>query len=201
MRKLNPFILCSRIRKLAAMLLSFVFLFTSCVIYDKKSISIAEGVNEKKVKVQTIYNRKSAYQRIFYRDDGKLYGLTTKRVKDTLNIKIPSVEIDMIKAGSDPNISKDRITTIDGRTYGFDSYFLEDDTLYGKMKIKRHKEVLLMEEDIKGIYPYNKKKSTAGTVFLVIGMIPTGIILIGTVAVIIECWGKDCSGGWFSDGV
>ncbi len=201
MKKNKSIAPCSESRKIAAKLLCLIFLLQSCAIYDKKPVSIKKVTDGGRVKIETIDNRKSAYQRIFYRDDGMLYGLTTKRVKDTLNIKIPSVEIDEIKPGSDQSISKDRIITIDGRTYGFDSYFLEHDTLYGKMKIKHHKEVLLLEENIKGIYLYNKKKSTAGTVFLVIGMIPTGIILIGTVAVIIECWGKDCSGGWFSDGV
>ena len=196
MERKIAFILCFGIRKIASIFFSLIFLLQSCVIYDKRPVSIDEVLDNKKVKVITRDSRKSIYEKIYYREDGNLYGLTTKKDKDTQDIMIPLDQIDIVKAGTDPNISKDIIKTTEGKTYRFDTYYQENDTIYGKMTIKRQKEVLLLKEDIKGIYPYNPKKSTAGTVFLVIGMIPTGIILISTIVVIIECWGEDCSMGW-----
>lgn len=192
MRKTMTFSSHFESRKIAAMIISLIFLLQSCIIYDKKPVRIDEVKDGKKVKVVTLDNSESIYQKIYYKDDGFLYGLTSKRVNDTLNISIPTKQIDVIKAGNDPNISKDLIITTDGRTYGFDSYYLENDTLYGKIKIKRQKEELLMEEDIKGIYPYNKRKSTTGTVFLTLGSVATGLMIYMVLTLATDCWGQGC---------
>ncbi len=186
----------SESRKATAKLLCLIFLLQSCAIYDKKPVSINEVTDEKKVKVITLDNRESIYQKIFYKDDGRLYGLTSKRVKDTLNIKIPTEQIDEIKSGYDPNISKDLIITTDGRTYGFDYYYQGNDTIYGRMNIKRQKEVLLVEEDIKSIYAYNPKKSTTGTVFLTAGSAATGLLLFMVLTLATDCWGDGCFQEW-----
>jgi hypothetical protein len=201
MRKIKTIIQRFEFRKVAAMFLSLVFLLQSCVIYDKKPVIIDEATDAGKVKVVTLDNRESIYHKIYYKEDGFLYGLTVEKFEDTLDIEIPTEQIDIIKAGTDPNISKDLIITNDRRTYRFDTYYSESDTLYGKIKIERPKEVLLMKEDIKGIYLYNKSKSTTRTVFLTLGSVATGLLLYMVLTLATDCWGEDCSGGWFSDGV
>ncbi len=196
MEKRKIFISRFDLRKIATLLLSLVFLLQSCAIYDKKPVNIDEVKDGRKVKVVTLDNRESIYQNIYYKDDGFLYGLTAKRVKDTMNIMIPADQIDVIEAGTDPNISKDLIITKDGRTYGFDTYYLENDTIYGKMNIKRQKEEILYSEDIKGIYQYNTKKSTTGTVFLTVGSLATGLLLFTILTLATDCWGQGCWQEW-----
>jgi len=177
-------------------LIALTFFLQNCAIYDKRPVNPEDVVNTGKVKIATKDGKRTAYERIYYKDEGDLYGFTLKEVRDTVEVILPPDRIEMIRSGPDPNYSKDRIKTTDGKTFKFDNYVQKNDTIYGQMTVKQQKEVLLLKEDILGVYAYNPKKSATGTVFLVIGMIPTGIILIATVIIVVDCWGEDCSQGW-----
>jgi hypothetical protein len=87
---------------------------------------------------------------------------------------------------------QDMIETLDGKTYTFDHYYIDNDTLYGENYLKHPLEVPLSIETIEEVYLYNPKKSTAATIFLTIGSVATGLMLFAVVTFATDCWGQGC---------
>ena len=97
-------------------------------------------------------------------------------------------------------VKRIKIDMFDNKKLVLDSIYYKDNELFGFLT-RKNIEVNINEDKIIQIRLYNSKKSKTGTVFLVFGSIVTGIIILVSVAIAIECNGKDCSGGLFSDGI
>ncbi len=179
-----------------ALFLAIAVLFQCCVIYDKKSVAIDEATDAAKVKIITTDGEKVILEKLYYKNDGLLYGITNKKMSDTINIIIPKNQIKEIKATTNQHITIDEITTLNDNKYVLDSYYFQNDTLHGQQFMKRKKEILIRPEMIKAIYLHNSKKSTTGTVFLVIGSGLTGIFLFFIIAIIVDCNKNENCFGW-----
>jgi len=164
------------------------------VIYDKKPVNIDEAIAEAKVKITTNDGKKLIFNNIYYKSDGKLYGISHILMLDTIELKIPKTQIKELKTNKSQIKTKGKLKSFDGKKYFFDFYYDENDTVYAYRIVHRHKEILIPSNTIKEIRTHNPAKSTAGTVFLVLGIV-TGIIII---PIAIAC--KDgCGMGW--DGI
>lgn len=183
--------------KPVALFLSVIVLFQCCVIYDKKPVNIDEAVAEtKKIKIITNNGETISFENIYYKSDGNLYGLSSKNMIDTLEIKIPKTQIKEFRVITNQNRAKEKIETSNGTKYTFNFHYDKNDTIFANRIIRQQKEILIPLTSITKIRIHNPAKSTAGTVFLAIGSLLTGIIIL----VIISCDG-DCNDGWFSEGM
>ncbi len=174
-----------------AILVSASFLSHGCAIYDKKPVSLEEATTDHRVKILTREGIKEKYRSIYFKNDGELYGLSNKKYPDTLEIIIPTEEVKVIHPRGS-GYSKDMIKTIDGMSYTFDHYHIVNDSLVGKQFLKHRLEMPLSVETIEEIYLYNPKKSTAATVFLTIGSVATGLILLSLLTFSTDCYGQGC---------
>jgi len=182
--------------KPVALFLAIVLLFQCCVIYDNKPVNIDEAVAKAKVKIITNDGEKLIFNDIYYKSDGKLYGLSHVLMLDTIEFKISKTQVKEIKTNKNRNKTNGNIKTLDGKKYVFDYYYDENDTLYANRILRRHKETLIPKNTIKEIRTHNPAKSTAGTVFLILGTVVVGI----AIWIHIECDGN-CNDGWFSAGI
>jgi len=173
--------------KPVALFLAIAVLFQCCKIYDKYPVSLEASTNNNKVKIVFDDGSVQIFDSIYYKPDGYLYGIAKKMVDRTKEIIIPKDQINEITLDIGPNGTKEVIITNDSMKYFVDSYYYENDILYGKLsKAEKNNtiEVLIPKENIKEIYLFNYKKSRTGTAFLIIGSIPAGFALAGLIAFI-----------------
>lgn len=164
--------------KPVALFLSFIVLFQCCKIYDKKTVTVEQAISEKRIKIITKDGREYIFDRIYYKNDSLLYGLTRKKTSDTKEIKIPKNQIkEQVFKGNNYGGS-DTFITVDQKKYNFESFYFKNDTLYGFQKVKLQSEILIRTESIKKICLYNPKKSTTATVFLAVGS-GVGLLFLG----------------------
>jgi len=170
--------------KPVALFLAITFLFQCCKIYHKQSVTVEQAISaEEKVKVIFVDGGKAYFDDFYFKNDSLLHGLFTKKKSVTIKTVIPKKEIKEHISNVDiyGSTSAEIITT-DGKRYFFDSFYYENDTLYGQKKEKRT-ELLIPIQSIKEIHLLNKDASEMVTVLLVVGCviavcIPTGYWIV-----------------------
>ena len=165
--------------KPVALILAIAILFQCCKIYDKHPVSLEQAMTKTRMKITTTDYKYYLLDSIYYKPDGNLYGVSKKNVDRTKEIIIPKDQIYEIIADIGPNGTKEVIITNDSMKYYVDSYYYENDILYGKLSKSEKNiiEVLIPKENIKDIYLFNKSKSRTGTAVLIIFSIPVGLFL------------------------
>lgn len=163
-----------------ALLLLVTFLIQGCKIYDKRPVATEKAVYEGKVKIINTNGRTLLFDDIYYKDDSLLYGIIRNKTRRNTVTKIPKKQIkdQLYKAG--PNGTTETFITVEGKKYNFDSYYFENDTLFGLSSKSKNanNEIVIPKESIHKIYLFNKKKSGTGTTFLIIGMVGIGLVIV-----------------------
>jgi len=83
--------------KPVALFLAVTFLFQCCKVYDKQPVTIEQAMTKTSIKIITTDSRHIYFDKIYYKQDGLLYGTIENNKSDKIETIIPKESIKEIR--------------------------------------------------------------------------------------------------------